>query len=663
MQPVLCLRMQTARVSLVTSALVLLSFVGVALVQTWPLALHLGDRFTGSAAGDTGVYVWNTWVFGHELVTNHASPFQTDTLPGLGGPVDLSLHNYTVFADVIALVLQPWLGTAAAFNVIFLLNFALAGLGMFLLVRTLPHTAPAGTAVAWLAALLFACAPFIVARGNGHFSVAAAAPLPFFAFLFYRTLQERHLRDAVCAGACVAWATYSDLYFSVYCVMLAFGLTLARVIDVHLDTRAPRAGARRWTLPLDLLIGALVTAVFLIHVLADGSLRIGTLDVSMRTLYTPILILSTLVAARLFVTLRPRLTWTAEPIRPLVVPAVVMVGTTMLLLSPLLYAMSIRAADGEMVGVPVPWRSSAPGVDLLAIIVPNPNHPLAPAASTDWVKRQPGEGAASIPFVALGVMAVAWWRTGHRPNRTWLAMTLACAWLALGPFIRIAGFETLIPTPWTFIRYLPVIGEARMPGRLSVLVILGVAILFAAAVPLVVRQRRAAFALIAALLSFELLAAPRTLYPADMPAVMRTIANDSRPVKVLHIPFGIRDGLATHGNFNPAALYYQTAHHKPLVGGYLSRLSEARQTLFLTHPVTGPLIRLSEGRTISAEDRESARAAAPTFMRDLQIGWVVIDEQTATPELQAFVIETLGVSLQERSDVWALYAPTTGLVR
>ena len=43
-------------------AAILVGYPLVAIVATWPLAAHLSTAFTGDASGDTGVYVWNTWL-------------------------------------------------------------------------------------------------------------------------------------------------------------------------------------------------------------------------------------------------------------------------------------------------------------------------------------------------------------------------------------------------------------------------------------------------------------------------------------------------------------------------------------------------------------------------------------------------------------------------
>lgn len=112
--------------------LAVLSFVAVAIVQTWPLALHFSTDVTGNPGGDTGAYLWNIWHFRHRLVDLGKSPFWTDGIFALTGATNLALHNYTVFADLIALPLQSFAGVVTAFNAAYVTNVALAGLGMFL---------------------------------------------------------------------------------------------------------------------------------------------------------------------------------------------------------------------------------------------------------------------------------------------------------------------------------------------------------------------------------------------------------------------------------------------------------------------------------------------------------------------------------------------------
>ena len=83
-----------------------LTFLGVAVVQTWPLALHFSTSVTGNPGGDTGAYLWNIWHFRHRVLELGQSPFLTSSILTAGDPVNLALHNYTVFADLLALPLE-----------------------------------------------------------------------------------------------------------------------------------------------------------------------------------------------------------------------------------------------------------------------------------------------------------------------------------------------------------------------------------------------------------------------------------------------------------------------------------------------------------------------------------------------------------------------------
>jgi hypothetical protein len=645
---------------ILSCGLVFVSFLAVAAIQSWPLPAHLSSHLTGDPGGDTGVYVWNNWVFSHEVLVERKSPFSTGAMLGLTEPVDLSLHNYTVFANVLAMALQPMLGVVAAFNVVYLINVALAGLGMFVLARHVWGAGTLRTSEAWLAGLLFACSPFLIARSTAHFSLVAAAPLPFFVVCFDRAWQRSSLRDAALAGVCLAWAAYCDPYYLVYCVMLGTLLAAWRTFRLTIHPRAPRP---RWVpfldIPMGLLLVAMAGTAF-----GGGAFTLGSVTVSMRSLHNPVLLLTCLATARLVWITRPRLeaTWTGVSTR--FAPMLVMGALAGALMSPQIVALVNRALDGRMVSPPVFWRSSAPGVDVAALFLPNPTHALAPDSLVRWVASQPGrfeENVASIPWVVLVVLVAAWLRAHHRPDALWASTAVFFAALSLGPFVRIAGIETFVPTPWALLRYLPVVSQARMPARFSVLVVMAVAVLFVGALVALRRrypaQQRLLVPVIAAVLAFELLPAPRRLHSAHVPVVFETIARDPRPMRVLNLPFGIRDGLSSLGSFSPASLFHQTQHGKELLGGYLSRVSDRRKAAYLGDPVIAVLLAGSAGEPLTAEQVAAARASAPDFRRRAAVGWVVINERLTSLQLQAVAIDLFQLTLEERHEGFALYTP------
>ena len=650
-------------------AWVLASFVGIAALQCWPLPLHMPARLTGDPASDAGVYVWNLWIFQHELIERGSNPFTTDLIFAADQmATDLSLHNYTVASDILALPLVRVLGVVTTFNLIYIFNVALAGFAVYLLVRHVYRQTPVGTAAAWLAGLLFACSPFLVARGTAHFSLVAAAALPFFVLFFDRAWRDHRPRDAVAAGACLAWAGYSDPYYAVYCVLLAACVAAATELTVWVEARRDGPPRRRAIL-IDSLLFAAILIVAAVGIFDLEVLHLGPLRISMRSLYTPVLVLTGLVCLRALMVWRPRVSWrpTSTPSRMLRQAAVVALSGAVLL-SPLIHAMGVRMLEGRMVTAPVLWRSSAPGLDLLAFLVPNPNHPLAPRALGDWLAAQPGrENVAAIPWVALGVIVVAWRWSATPARRTWLWIAGTSAVLSLGPFLRVAGVLTYIPTPWTFLRYVPVLGEARMPARFAVLVILGVAILFAGSLSVLARRSpgrgRFVYGVVAAALVFELLPVPRTLYSAAIPAVYRTVASDPRPVAVLELPFGIKDGLTFLGDFSARSQFHQTAHGKRLVGGYLSRVSDQRKAAYLASPTLRALIELSEGKPLApATGVEAVRAAADLIER-IRLEYVVMHTARTPAALREFAVEAFALEPAGAGDGYELFRASASVAR
>jgi hypothetical protein len=643
-------------------ACALVAFVVLAAVQAWPLPRHLSTHLTGPPTGDTGVYVWNTWVFRHELVEGGGSPFTTSSIFSLSAEADLSLHNYTVSADVIAMPLQPLLGVVATFNLVYLVNVALAGFGMFLLVRRVTGR----TAESWLAGAVFACAPFIVARSTAHFSLVAAAPLPLFVYWLDRAWETHRPRDAAAAGACVAWAAFSDPYYAVYCAMLGGCLLAARFIVWSPGVRRVHF-SRHVHVLLDVAIGALVTIIAAVLIIGSGSIRVGSLSISMRTFYTPMLALTVLALARFSLSYRPVLAWRPPPMATILWPLVISVSVATLLLSPTLYAVGRRMVEGRMSSAPVLWRSSPPGVDLAAYVTPNPNHPLTPAAVTDWIASAPGgfaEQVAALSLVGLGVILVARWRAGFRPRRLWLGIAIGFGVLSLGPFIHVAGLNTYVPTPWALLRYLPIIGAARMPSRFAIVAMLGFCVLLGAALVALgqrfPRFRRTIVVGVGLALAIELLPVPRKLYSAQVPAIYDVIAADPRPVRVLELPYGVRDGLSSLGNFNAVSQFHQTRHHKPIAGGYLSRVSAQRKASYQRLPVRRALIALSEGRQLTPDEAVEAQREGPQFLKVRRIGYVVMDQKRTPADLRDFAIETLGLRKIAEGDGYELYVPLPG---
>jgi len=281
----------------------------------------------------------------------------------------------------------------------------------------------------------------------------------------------------------------------------------------------------------------------------------------------------------------------------------------------------------------------------------------------DWLNSLPTkyiEGLVSVPLVAIVTMVVAW-RAGWIPSRWWTGLTVLFGLLALGPFIHIAGVNTFVPGPWAFLRYVPILGLARTPSRFSVVLMLGIAILFATALVALTRRyparRRLVVTTVGALLLFELFPAPRPIYSAEIPRIYQHVKDAGGDIRLLELPVGARDGTSSVGNFTARSQFYQTFHEKPLVGGYLSRVSRKRIDAMRSNAMTDALIVLSEGGDIPEETKARLIDLGPAWTERSNIGFVVIDRLRTSDALRAFAVGALRLEHVATEGDLELYRP------
>jgi hypothetical protein len=476
-------------------------------------------------------------------------------------------------------------------------------------------------------------------------------------------LESRRLRHAVATGALVAIAGFCDAYYAVYAALLV-GLLVAAHLFVWRWRR--QHAAARWLRSVDVLLA--VTAGLIVVMLVTGgrTLEILGARIALRTLYTPMLVLTCLATIRVALTWRPSfarsgwVSWQRVGVFLAVAAAIAAV-----VYSPTLVAMGLRLSEGRFERPAIHWRSSPPGVDLLAYVMPNPGHPLYGGPFADWLRRERSDGyeeyTASLPLVALAVIGLAWWRwRAHLPRR-WLALAVLFGALSFGPFIHVAGMNTYVPGPWALLRYVPVVELARSPARFAVLATLATAVVFAAAFATLrdrSRRRGLVAAAVVGLLAFELLAQPRPLAQVRIPAIYDIVKADlDHRVRILRLPTGIRDGTSSLGDFNAESQFLQTYHEKRLLGGYLSRVSRKRKRDLMSFPVFSALVRLSAGEALTAEQLARAREGAPRFLRRSRLRYIVMDAARTSHELKSFAIELFDLELIAVADGQELYQP------
>jgi hypothetical protein len=190
---------------------------------------------------------------------------------------------------------------------------------------------------------------------------------------------------------------------------------------------------------------------------------------------------------------------------------------------------------------------------------------------------------------------------------------------------------------------------------------LALAVLFAAALAWLTRKypnrRRAILLATTVLLITELVPAPVTLYSAAVPRLYRHVAAANDDARVLELPFGVRDGTSSVGNFTARSQFYQTSHEKLLIGGYLSRVSSTRVAEIRSNEMLDGLIVLSEGGTLAAGREAHLVAQGGAFVRDAHVAFVVIDRDRTPPSLRSFAMRAFRLEYVESDGQLELYRP------
>lgn len=227
--------------------LVFMLATALAMIVTYPLALHFGDEIYGTPGDATGA-VSQFWWWGYALA--HGQPIFDNALQGVPLGSGWSELPFVVLPVLVFTPLSAMIGPIASYNILVLSGFPLTAWAVYLLGRRL--RLPAVSAA--FAGLAFAFSPYHVEKAQGH---AYQTHLEFAALTLFFLVAWRDSKDwkrLVAAGAMLGlqfWMDYSLTY------VLSIGLVAFAAAHVLIRPREVRW--HRW-LVSNLAAGALVAA-------------------------------------------------------------------------------------------------------------------------------------------------------------------------------------------------------------------------------------------------------------------------------------------------------------------------------------------------------------------------------------------------------------------
>ena len=584
-------------------------FAGLAVGWTWPLARHLGDALPGTP-GDNFSFVWNLWWMRRVLATPGLPYFHTTYLFYPFGTTIVD-HPHTALPAFVAATLGGRLPVAAAQNVL-LIGYVFANMAcMYALAATI--LAPQSRIdrrrrAAVLAAIVFGLSPYVAVHLLGHFDLVAAWPLPLYALALRRAIDRRSAASAAAAGVVLAATAYTAYYYVVYLCFftVVYALASAGTLRVSRSQTPPSPAARRVRAAAAMVAALAAVVATAIAVTGGTTLSAGGQDISARTPQNALTMMWIALAIWAIATWRPRVHVRPSPeIRWAAAAALGIAGVFASLASPLLWQAARLALRGEYVTQQYGWRSIPQGVDLLAPFAGHPLHPLFGLAAAraygvfgqNYVETIGWIGIVPLALLAAGARTPSAASAAlQRDVRIWRAVAVVFGVWALGPFLTIGGFDTGLKLPVILLRFVPLVENARMPGRAMVVVFMAVGALLA--IHLAAARGRLESAavqwLLVAAIAFEYWDARLRLTMLDRPKVYEALAT-AEPGAVCEAPMGIGDGLGVGvGSQDRRVLFYATQHGHPLVGGFIGRMPADARERYEHMPVVAPLLAASD---------------------------------------------------------------------
>jgi hypothetical protein len=213
---------------LLTAAAVALFFTALTALMTYPQVRHLN---TG-VSPDVGDPLFSTW-----RISWVAHQITRDPLHLFDANIFHPARHTLAFSDAVlvpALSAAPliWLGVPqlVVYNLLFLSGFALSGMGMFVLVRSLTGQ----TGAALVAGFVFAFLPYRFMH-YAHLELQMAQWMPLCLWAFHRTLKNGRLRDGILTGLFFALQTLSSIYYGLFFATFLVPLAAALLIAAGRD--------------------------------------------------------------------------------------------------------------------------------------------------------------------------------------------------------------------------------------------------------------------------------------------------------------------------------------------------------------------------------------------------------------------------------------------
>ncbi len=562
-------------------------------------ALNMLDKLPTNGS-DIYENVWNYWQWKTLLFEQHVNPYFTNYIYYPGG-ISLYLHTYQPLVSLQAVFTQLIFGQILGVNLVILLALTLS---TFAAQRFFLYLS-GNRWGAWVGALTFVWCNswYWDAVEGGNLDLMSAYWLPFYALCLLQMLDTPSRRKQVLFGGlallCLIASALTTWYYSLHLILLTIIVVL-----FYIFWRAKNWRERGLIFGKAALIGAswlIIVSPFLINIIGQSGNRLW---------YIP--------------------------------------GAEQIVL---------RSVD--VLGFILPNGHNLLYGELARRFLPTQLYAAYNPSGTDG-SFNPGY----LPLVLAIIAIVVGLRRKTVKFGLWLWVGLSFAVLAIGPQLHVNGLILDEPKlPYWYLYNLPGLNVSRDPSRFFFMYIFALAALASLGVEpfLAWASRRLGGlgqfrlnsanwlgGLLLVLIALEFLPLQIDMGLDKVPEFYRTtLAADKADYAILEVPSHVQDGGLEHKR-----MYFQTFHHKKLLGGQLARdHKRLSPTDFLTHSPFFPEALLNQATTIAPTENDMLERPrfpemSPALLGYFDIRYIVLYPAAIRPEDKAdansFLTRALG---------------------
>lgn len=252
------------------------------------------------------------------------------------------------------------------------------------------------------------------------------------------------------------------------------------------------------------------------------------------------------------------------------------------------------------------------GIDPLFLLLPSDRHPILGALTEKlYSQRQAYFTAGFLCYLGLTPLVLAGWSLA-RPRRgifLWFGLFIGSLTFALGARLIVGGNALAEPPlPFALLAHFPVLRLMRVANRFATIASLALAVMAGIGFAAVRLRPAVKFIPLAFLILFEYLWLPYPIQRIEHPAFYEQLMKAGEQSAVLHIPFTTSPDTVHN-------MLAQTAHGRPIAGGYLSTTPPEAKRFIDEDPVLAYLSGLKP---------RIRRRIDTTHLRSLGFGYAIV---------------------------------------